>query len=145
MYVARFRGADTSGYAEMTHHKRLLDIGWGCGSNLEHLVSQGVERADGVTLSTAQAEWIRARNLPGVTVWLEDFFEHSPQEKYDAPISIEMVDHVCFQAILRNRVSRTHKDFAGLAFAAEVIFPGGFTPRLEELVAAIQMKLQRIN
>ena len=41
-----------------------------------------------------------------------------------------------FQAILRNRVPRTRKDLEDLKFTADVIFPGGLNPRLEELVAA---------
>jgi cyclopropane-fatty-acyl-phospholipid synthase len=156
-------------YADMTPDKRVLDIGCGWGSNLEYLVSRGVKNAHGVTLSTAQADWIKERKLPGVTVFLKDFFEYVPEEKYDALISIEMVDHVVspeqsragkaidlyrnyfkrcadmvkpgasfgFQAILRNRVPRNRKDLEDLAFTADVIFPGGLNPRLEELVTAV--------
>lgn len=42
-----------------------------------------------------------------------------------------------FQAILRNRIPRTRKDLLDLQFTADVIFPGGLNPRLEELVAAV--------
>lgn len=42
-----------------------------------------------------------------------------------------------FQAILRNRVPRTRRDLEDLRFTADVIFPGGLNPRLEELVAAV--------
>jgi cyclopropane-fatty-acyl-phospholipid synthase len=42
-----------------------------------------------------------------------------------------------FQAILRNRVPRNKKDLSDLQFTADVIFPGGLNPRLEELVAAV--------
>ncbi len=42
-----------------------------------------------------------------------------------------------FQAILRNRVPRNRKDLEDLKFTADVIFPGGLNPRLEELVAAV--------
>ncbi len=42
-----------------------------------------------------------------------------------------------FQAILRNRVPRTRQDIADLKFSADVIFPGGLNPRLEELVMAV--------
>ena len=42
-----------------------------------------------------------------------------------------------FQAILRNRVPRNRKDLEDLAFTADIIFPGGLNPRLEELVAAV--------
>ena len=41
-----------------------------------------------------------------------------------------------FQAILRDRVPRKREDLAHLKFTADVIFPGGLNPRLEELVAA---------
>jgi cyclopropane-fatty-acyl-phospholipid synthase len=156
-------------YAEMTPEKLVLDIGCGWGSNLEYLASRGVKRAHGITLSTEQAQWIKDRKLPGVDAWICDYKDYEPKEKYDALISIEMIDHLCspaqankglaidiyreyfrktstwvkpgscfgFQAILRNRVPRTRKDLEDLAFTADVIFPGGLNPRLEELVAAV--------
>ncbi|MGF1467513.1 MAG: SAM-dependent methyltransferase [Sandaracinaceae bacterium] len=157
-------------FAEMEPDKLVLDIGCGWGSNLEYLASRGVKRAHGITLSTAQVDWINERNLPGVTAWLQDYAELEPEEKYDALQSIEMIDHLCspaqaregravelyreyfrrtaqwvkpgsffgFQAILRDRVPRTRKDLEDLAFTADVIFPGGLNPRLEELVMAVR-------
>ncbi|MDP3276678.1 MAG: class I SAM-dependent methyltransferase [Deltaproteobacteria bacterium] len=60
--------------------------------------------------------------------------------------------HFGFQAILRNRVPRTRKDLQDLAFTADVIFPGGLNPRLEELVAAVnpyweivELKTRRVH
>ncbi len=57
-----------------------------------------------------------------------------------------------FQAILRNRVPRTRADIADLKFTADVIFPGGLNPRLEELVAAVnpyweivELKTRRVH
>ncbi len=57
-----------------------------------------------------------------------------------------------FQAILRDRVPRTKKDLEDLKFTADVIFPGGLNPRLEELVAAcgqswevVQLNTRRID
>jgi cyclopropane-fatty-acyl-phospholipid synthase len=44
--------------------------------------------------------------------------------------------HFGFQAILRDRVPRGRKDLEDLKFTADVIFPGGLNPRLEELVSA---------
>lgn len=43
-----------------------------------------------------------------------------------------------FQAILRNVVPRRRKDLEDLQFTADVIFPGGLNPRLEELIMAAQ-------
>ena len=156
-------------YAEMNADKLILDIGCGWGANVEFLVSRGVKRIHGITLSTAQHDEILARKLPGVWTKVIDYKDFEPTEKYDALVSIEMIDHLCspaqaregkavdlyrtyfkklhgwvkpgacfgFQAILRNRVPRTRKDLEDLAFTADVIFPGGLNPRLEELIAAV--------
>jgi cyclopropane-fatty-acyl-phospholipid synthase len=156
-------------YAEMTPDKHVLDIGCGWGANLQYLaLDRGVKRSDGITLSTAQAEEIRRRKLPGVTAWVCDYKDFVPGQPYDALISIEMVDHLVspaqaregqavdiyrtyfnkcatwvkpgacfgFQAILRNKVPRTKKDLQDLQFTADVIFPGGLNPRIEELIMA---------
>lgn len=156
-------------YAEMNPDKLILDIGCGWGANVEFLAAQGVKRVHGITLSTAQHEEIMARKLAGVWTKVVDYRDFEPTEKYDALVSIEMIDHLCspaqsregkaidlyreyfsklagwvkpgacfgFQAILRNRVPRSRKDLEDLAFTADVIFPGGLNPRLEELIAAV--------
>ncbi|MCA9534788.1 MAG: class I SAM-dependent methyltransferase [Myxococcales bacterium] len=171
-------------YAEITPDTLTLDIGCGWGSNLNYLHGRGVKRAHGITLSTAQCEWIHARKLEGVKAIVCDYKDYEPEEKYGALQSIEMIDHLCspaqankgmaidiyrqyfkkcatwvepgscfgFQAILRNRVPRNRKDLADLAFTADVIFPGGLNPRLEELVAAVnpyweveELRTQRVS
>ncbi|MFT7521420.1 MAG: cyclopropane-fatty-acyl-phospholipid synthase [Kiritimatiellia bacterium] len=43
-----------------------------------------------------------------------------------------------FQAILSDRVPRNRKALEDLAFTADVIFPGGRNPRLEEMVQALR-------
>lgn len=158
-------------YAEVTPDKLVLDIGCGWGSCLDHLVTRrGVKEAHGITLSTGQLEWIHQKGVPGVKAWLQDYATYEPERKYDALISIEMIDHLCspaqaregkaveiyrayfdklaswvepgacfgFQAILSDRVPRRRKDVEDLAFTANVIFPGGRNPRLEELVQAVR-------
>lgn len=172
-------------FAEVKPESLVMDIGCGWGANLEYLVlERKVQRAHGVTLSRAQHEEIMARRLPGVTVWCEDYRDFRPAEKYDALISIEMIDHLVspaqqqqglaipiyreyfntlatwtkpgacfgFQAILRDRVPRGRQDLQDLKFTADVIFPGGLNPRLEELVAAcgqswevVQLNTRRLD
>jgi cyclopropane-fatty-acyl-phospholipid synthase len=157
-------------FAEMTPDKLVLDIGCGWGANLEYLsVVRKVKEAHGITLSRAQHEELVSRKLPGVKTWCVDYKDFEPEQKYDALISIEMIDHLCspaqaqkgmavdiyreyfrklstwvkpgacfgFQAILRNRVPRNRQDLADLKFTADVIFPGGLNPRLEELIMAV--------
>jgi cyclopropane-fatty-acyl-phospholipid synthase len=57
-----------------------------------------------------------------------------------------------FQAILRNRVPRTKEDVADLKFTADIIFPGGLNPRLEDLICAVnpsweilELKTRRVD
>ena len=85
-------------YAEMNEDKLVLDIGCGWGANLEYLVSRGVKRIHGITLSPAQHEEIEARRMPGVMTKVMDYKDYEPAERYDALQSIEMVDHLCSPA-----------------------------------------------
>jgi cyclopropane-fatty-acyl-phospholipid synthase len=85
-----------SDFAKVTPDKRVLDIGCGWGACLEYLVSaRGVKDAVGVTLSSAQAEELTARKLPGVRVIPADFREIQTTDKFDSLISICMIDHLC--------------------------------------------------
>ncbi len=45
--------------------------------------------------------------------------------------------HFGFQAILRNRIPRRRQDLLDMQFTADVIFPGGLNPRLEDLIMAV--------
>lgn len=156
-------------FAEITPASTACDIGCGWGSFLDYAVRRGVGHIEGITLSTAQAEWAVARKLPNASVHICDYRDWKPAKKYDALVSIEMIDHLVspaqaregraidiyrayfnklgewvevgaafgFQAILTNRIPRTRKDLEDLQFTADVIFPGGRNPRLEELIAAV--------
>ena len=85
-------------FAEVNPDKLVLDIGCGWGANLEYLSSRGVKRAHGITLSTAQADEVMSRKLPGVDVKICDYKDYEPEEKYDALLSSEMIDHLCSPA-----------------------------------------------
>ncbi len=158
--------------AEMDDTKTILDIGCGWGSALECCSRFGAKEVHGITLSTEQAKYCWDRNIPNSKILIKDYALYEPEKKYDALISIEMIDHLCspaqaregkaielyrnyfnklaewvepgaafgFQAILRNRVPRRRKDLEDLAFTADVIFPGGLNPRIEELVCAVNPK-----
>lgn len=87
-------------YAEVTPDTFILDIGCGWGANLEYLVNKrGVKRAHGITLSPAQCDWIHnQKKLSGVKAIVCDYAKYEPEEKYDALVSIEMIDHLCSPA-----------------------------------------------
>jgi cyclopropane-fatty-acyl-phospholipid synthase len=72
---------------------RVLDVGCGWGGVLRRAAESGAGRAVGLTLSRAQAEWVRSHGLANVEVHLESWSEHQPQARYDAIISIGAFEH----------------------------------------------------
>jgi cyclopropane-fatty-acyl-phospholipid synthase len=156
--------------AHVTAESTVLDIGCGWGANLEHLaLARGVKRAHGITLSSAQHAEITRRGIPGVTASVVSYADYQPEAKFDAIISICMMEHICspeearagravelyrnyfklahrwtrpgahfgLQTILRNRVPRNPQDLRDIGWVTYKIFPGGITPRLEEIIAAV--------
>ncbi len=157
-------------FAHITPDKRVLDIGCGWGANIEFLaLDKGVKDVHGVTLSSAQFEEIERRKVPGVTAHCMNFFDYTPEVKFDALTSICMIEHVVspeearagksvelyrnyfkkaweittpgswfgLQTILRNRVPRLKNDIRDIGWVTYEIFPGGITPRMEDIVQAV--------
>jgi cyclopropane-fatty-acyl-phospholipid synthase len=157
-------------FARIEPHKRVLDIGCGWGANIEFLaLDKGVRDVTGVTLSSAQYEEIKRRNVPGVSAHCMDFFDFATDRKFDALTSICMIEHVVspeearagkaveryrsyfkkaweltnkgswfgLQTILRNFVPRTREDIRDVGWVTYKIFPGGITPRMEDIVQAV--------
>lgn len=84
-----------SNAAHVTPQSRVLDIGCGWGANLEYLAThRGVTDAVGITLSRAQHAEIMRRNLPGISATVCDFRDFQPEKKFDAVISICMMEHI---------------------------------------------------
>jgi cyclopropane-fatty-acyl-phospholipid synthase len=74
--------------------KSVLDVGCGWGSIVSRTARMpSIERTVGLTLSTAQAEYLRARDLPRVEVRLENWAVHEPVAPYDSIISVGALEH----------------------------------------------------
>lgn len=85
-----------SDFAKVKSSSSVLDIGCGWGACLEYLsTARSVKRAVGVTLSSSQAEEVNERKLPGVECIDADFMKWETDQKFDAVISICMMDHLC--------------------------------------------------
>ena len=149
--------------------KTLLDIGCGWGANLEFQSTvNGVPDARGITLSTAQHAYCQERNIPNATIDCVNYLDYEPTVKFDAIMSICMIEHVAtpeetragkhielyrdyfrrawewsnpgahfgLQTITRNKVPRRKQDLDDLRHTTYIIFPGGITPRIEDIVVA---------
>ena len=153
-------------YAEVTEDSLVLDIGCGWGSNLEYLSKhRGVKEAHGITLSTAQCEWVHAKKMDGVKAIVCDYKDYVPERPYDALVSIEMIDHLCspeqsrkgmaieiyreyFRKVhdlladdgvaLIHSVGRSDGPGAMNAWVDKYIFPGAYAPALSEVLPIIE-------
>ncbi|MGE0313304.1 MAG: class I SAM-dependent methyltransferase [Lautropia sp.] len=143
---------------------RILEIGSGWGGFAEVAASAGV-RVRGLTLSTEQLDWARARLArhaePGLASFaLQDYRDERDPEGYDAVVSIEMFEAVgeawwdtWFDSVHRNlkpdarAVVQTividdalfERYREGTDFIQQYIFPGGMLPspsRFVDLAAA---------
>jgi cyclopropane-fatty-acyl-phospholipid synthase len=78
---------------------RLLDIGCGWGANIEYAATQrNAKEAFGITLSRAQHEEVMRRKeeqgLDNMDAIVTDYRDFAPDEKFDAVISICMMEHI---------------------------------------------------
>ncbi|WP_067822091.1 SAM-dependent methyltransferase [Nocardia inohanensis] len=72
----------------------VLDIGCGWGAILRRLSQEcGVPRSVGLTLSDAQADYVRAQEYSGVEVRVEDWRHYRPETPFDGIISIGAFEH----------------------------------------------------
>ena len=84
--------ADAAG---VTPGSAVLDIGCGWGACLEFLARErGVSRAHGISLSPAQIAEVRRRAIPGVETECVSYLDYQPVERFDAVVSIGMLEHV---------------------------------------------------
>jgi len=81
-------------YAHIRPDMRVLDIGCGWGANLQYLaVDRGVREVHGITLSESQHQEIVHRRLPNVTASFCNYLDYEPPAKFDAVVSICMLEH----------------------------------------------------
>lgn len=124
--------------------KRILDVGCGWGAILRRLVQEyGVEHVVGLTLSDAQADWIKSYNLPQIEVRVESWSDHVPEQTYDGIISIGAFEHFAkieFSdaekvASYRAFFARCHEWLCPGSYMSLQTFAYGNTRRREEAVS----------
>ena len=150
---------------------RVLDVGCGWGSLLKRLTTtHGVGKAVGLSLSEAQLKHIDAQGLAGVEARLESWTDHVAEQPYDAIIAIGTIEHFVrpetsneerigiyrhfferCRALLRpgGFMSLQTIAYGGIgrfqASAMSSIFPESDSPRLAELVEAMERKFEVVS
>lgn len=77
------------------HTESVLDIGCGWGANLEYQATVNkVPDVNGITLSPEQHKFCVGRNLPNTTALCQDYKLYEPTKKFDAIMSICMMEHI---------------------------------------------------
>ena len=139
---------------------RVLDIGCGWGSFMNFAAEKYGVICDGLTLSKEQATFGQNRaDISGLPVnfILQDYREYRPNLKYDAVVSVGMIEHVgprnyreyfdCVERFMKDeaifvlhgigsRISMTECD----PWINKYIFPNGVIPSLGQLSTAMEPK-----
>jgi cyclopropane-fatty-acyl-phospholipid synthase len=96
----------------------VLDVGCGWGALLRLAVGEGGARqALGLTLSDAQAEWIRAHHRPGVEVRVASWHDYVPEAPHDAVVSVGAFEHFARPRDSREEKIRAYRLFFASAHA----------------------------
>jgi cyclopropane-fatty-acyl-phospholipid synthase len=104
--------------------KRVLDVGCGWGNALRPLIeTYGIEHVVGLTLSEAQAEWIRRWNEPRCEVRVEDWRDHVAQTPYDVVMAFGVMEHMVRPGLSRETRTAEYRRF--LAKCHGWLRPGG--------------------
>lgn len=136
--------------------KNLVDLGCGWGGCMFFMAKNYGVKCKGLTLSTAQAEYIRdevkKRNLDNlVSVEVDDI--HNIKGSYDYVISVGVMEHIrdydhLYKAIsdvlnkngsaLIHSMFHTEMFYRGDPFLGKYIFPGGGTPEIKRNLKIFQ-------
>jgi len=141
-------------FAHISPGKRVLDVGCGWGGSLKYyLETKNITYGAGLTLSEYQFEEMQSLNEPGLDPILVDWNDYSPDQKFDAIITMGAFEHFAniddrrtgkIVSIYRNFFRRCHQwSTPGSHLALQTII-GGVTPLDLEDIRNIRFNLEVI-
>lgn len=139
-------------FAHISPGKRVLDIGCGWGGALKYyLETKNIAYGAGLTLSEYQIEEMKKLNMPGLDPVLVDWNDYSPDQKFDAIISMGAFEHFAniddrrdgkIVNIYRNFFRRCHEWSSPGAHLALQTIIGGVMPLDLEDIRNIRFNLE---
>ena len=151
---------------------RVLDVGCGWGAMPMHLVAwHGVKHVVGLTLSDAQAEYLRGIAPDNVEVLVRNWSDYEPTEPFDAIISVGAFEHFARQDLSPDEQIEAYRRFFRSCrdwlkpggrlslqtiaygdiprdrplrdrFIVDEVFPDSELPRLADIALAAEMELE---
>jgi cyclopropane-fatty-acyl-phospholipid synthase len=151
---------------------RVLDVGCGWGAMPMHLVgSHDVQHVVGLTLSDAQAEYLRGIAPNNVEVWVRNWSDYEPTAPFDAIISVGAFEHFARQGLSSEEQIEAYRRFFRSCrnwlkpggrlslqtiaygdiprdrplrdrFIVDQVFPESELPRLADIARAAEMELE---
>lgn len=125
--------------------ERVIDIGCGWGGLIERLVGvHAPTQVVGLTLSDAQANWVRQRKLRGVEVRVETWADYREERPFQAAISVGAFEHFArLEHSEEQKVAAYRRFFArchalledGAQLSLQTFAYGGRRPRREALAS----------
>ena len=151
---------------------RVLDIGCGWGAQIMRMVNfHGVQEAVGLTLSDAQAQYLRGIAPENVEIHERGWSGYEPAEPFDAIISVGAFEHFARFGLSGDEQVEAYRDFFSSCrswlkpggrlslqtiaygdvprdrplrdrFIVDEIFPESELPRLADIARAAEMELE---
>jgi cyclopropane-fatty-acyl-phospholipid synthase len=112
LYAAQLRKLDYLAEAARVNGGRVLDVGCGWGGLAARVLNHhGATHVTGLTLSAAQAEYMRARTDERCTVVVQNWADHQPNQQYDAIVSVGAFEHFADFGLTRPKRVEAYRAF----------------------------------
>lgn len=155
--------AQRLGIVNTSSSKTLMDLGCGWGGMMFFMAENFGIKCKGLTLSTAQAEYIKSETKKrklGDLVSVEVADAHGLSGKYDYIVSVGLLEHIRDYDDLYKRIASSlneggsalvhaifhiHRLYKVDPFLSKYIFPGASTPRIAQNIRTLKKYFKSVD